>query len=60
MASVLVVGGGGRENAIAWKLSLSSNVRILLILNRSIKLSQYLFILNSHYSLSITYFNTLI
>lgn len=31
MASVLVVGGGGRENAIAWKLSLSTKVRILII-----------------------------
>lgn len=29
MASVLVVGGGGRENAIAWKLSSSSKVRII-------------------------------
>lgn len=28
MARVLVVGAGGRENAIAWKLSLSSKVRI--------------------------------
>jgi len=31
MASVLVVGAGGRENAIAWKLSLSPKVRILII-----------------------------
>lgn len=28
MARILVVGAGGRENAIAWKLSLSSKVRI--------------------------------
>jgi len=26
MAKVLVVGGGGRENAIAWKLSQSTKV----------------------------------
>lgn len=31
MASVLVVGGGGREHAIAWKLTLSSKVRIIKI-----------------------------
>lgn len=31
MVSVLVVGNGGRENAIAWKLSLSPKVRIISI-----------------------------
>ncbi|XP_050545152.1 trifunctional purine biosynthetic protein adenosine-3 [Daktulosphaira vitifoliae] len=31
MASVLVVGGGGRENAIAWKLSLSTQVKKIYI-----------------------------
>jgi len=29
MACVLVVGGGGREHAIAWKLTLSSKVRTI-------------------------------
>lgn len=30
MAKILVVGGGGREHAIAWKLSLSPKVRIFI------------------------------
>lgn len=31
MAKILIVGGGGRENAIAWKLSLSPKVSIFYL-----------------------------
>lgn len=55
MAKILLVGGGGRENAIAWKLSLSSKVSKILINNTLTYVAKFDYTRRVTYSIIITF-----